>query len=121
MFRQVKLRAGKKKIDLSKLTDEDLRRLGIDPTLSKQDIARCLKVSREIPQQHLFHVCSHSAILCVSHANFMAKLLSRFLIIHFMWVLFYYSFFLYFYFIHRNFSGSFNTLGNWEITLYQTL
>ncbi|GFS03619.1 hypothetical protein ElyMa_001154700 [Elysia marginata] len=40
---QVKLRVGKKKIDLSKLTDEDLIRLGIDPTLSKQEIARRLK------------------------------------------------------------------------------
>ncbi|CAL1528526.1 unnamed protein product [Lymnaea stagnalis] len=40
---QIKLRAGKKKIDLSKLTDEDLRRLGIDPSLSKQEIARLLK------------------------------------------------------------------------------
>ncbi|RUS85817.1 hypothetical protein EGW08_006446 [Elysia chlorotica] len=40
---EVKLRAGKKKIDLSKLTDDDLRRLGIDPTLSKQEIARRLK------------------------------------------------------------------------------
>ncbi|XP_059175867.1 uncharacterized protein LOC131955682 [Physella acuta] len=40
---QIKLRQGKKKIDLSKLTDDDLRRLGIDPTLSKQEIARLLK------------------------------------------------------------------------------
>ncbi|GFO14403.1 hypothetical protein PoB_004090800 [Plakobranchus ocellatus] len=42
---QVKLRQGKKKIDLSKLTDEDLIRLGIDPNLSKQDIARLLRIS----------------------------------------------------------------------------
>lgn len=42
---QIKLRPGKKKIDLSKLTDDDLRKLGIDPSLSKQEIARLLKVS----------------------------------------------------------------------------
>lgn len=41
---QLRLKQGKKKIDLSKLTDEDLRRLGIDPSLSKQEIARLLKV-----------------------------------------------------------------------------
>ncbi|KAK7484146.1 hypothetical protein BaRGS_00024635 [Batillaria attramentaria] len=40
---QLRLKQGKKKIDLSKLTDEDLRRLGIDPNLSKQEIARLLK------------------------------------------------------------------------------
>ncbi|XP_070192116.1 uncharacterized protein [Littorina saxatilis] len=40
---QVRLKQGKKKIDLSKLTDEDLIRLGIDPSLSKQEIARLLK------------------------------------------------------------------------------
>jgi len=37
------LRDGKKKIDLSKLTDDDLRKLGIDPTLDKKEIARLLK------------------------------------------------------------------------------
>lgn len=41
---QLRLKAGRKKIDLSKLTDEDLRRLGIDPNLSKEEIARLLKV-----------------------------------------------------------------------------
>lgn len=45
MFSQITLRPGKKKIDLSKLTDEDLRKLGIDPTLSKKEIAKLLKVN----------------------------------------------------------------------------
>lgn len=40
---QIRLKAGKKKIDISKLTADDLRALGIDPTLSKQEIARKLK------------------------------------------------------------------------------
>ncbi|XP_055882530.1 uncharacterized protein LOC106061672 isoform X1 [Biomphalaria glabrata] len=40
---QIRLRPGRRKIDLSKLTDDDLRKLGIDPTLSKQEIARLLK------------------------------------------------------------------------------
>lgn len=40
---KIRLRDGKKKIDLSKLTDEDLRKLGIDPTLDKKEIARLLK------------------------------------------------------------------------------
>lgn len=44
---QLRLKQGKKKIDLSKLTDEDLRRLGIDPSLSKQEIARLLKVGAD--------------------------------------------------------------------------
>jgi hypothetical protein len=44
---KIRLKAGKKKINLDKLTDEDLRRLGIDPTLSKAEIARKLKVSIE--------------------------------------------------------------------------
>ncbi|GFO14405.1 hypothetical protein PoB_004091000 [Plakobranchus ocellatus] len=44
---KVKLRQGKKKIDLSKLTDEDLIRLGIDPNLSKQDIARLLREAKQ--------------------------------------------------------------------------
>lgn len=37
------LKQGKQKIDLSKLSKADLQRMGIDPTLSKQDIARKLK------------------------------------------------------------------------------
>ena len=41
---KIRLRAGKKKIDLSKLTDDDLRKLGIDPSLSKKEIAKLLKV-----------------------------------------------------------------------------
>ncbi|XP_046353241.1 uncharacterized protein LOC124133066 isoform X2 [Haliotis rufescens] len=40
---QIKLKEGKKKIDLSKLTADDLRKLGIDPNLSKHEIARLLK------------------------------------------------------------------------------
>ena len=43
---KIRLRDGKKKIDLSKITDEDLRKLGIDPTLSKKEIAKLLKVGR---------------------------------------------------------------------------
>lgn len=42
---KIRLKPGKKKIDLDKLTDDDLRRLGIDPTLSKAEIARRLKVT----------------------------------------------------------------------------
>lgn len=43
----VVLRKGKKKIDISKLSEADLRKLGIDPrTMSKEEIARILKVSR---------------------------------------------------------------------------
>lgn len=41
---KIRLKGGKKKINLDKLTDEDLRRLGIDPNLSKAEIARRLKV-----------------------------------------------------------------------------
>ncbi|XP_067929601.1 uncharacterized protein [Watersipora subatra] len=40
---RIRLRAGKKKIDITKLTEADLRALGIDPTLSKQNLARALK------------------------------------------------------------------------------
>ncbi|XP_041349516.1 uncharacterized protein LOC121368836 [Gigantopelta aegis] len=40
---EIKLKHGKKKIDLSKLTHDDLRKLGIDPNLSKQEIARQLQ------------------------------------------------------------------------------
>ena len=40
---KIRLKPGKKKIDLSKLTDDDLRRMGIDPTLSKAEIARRIK------------------------------------------------------------------------------
>ncbi|KAI0222505.1 hypothetical protein LSAT2_026249 [Lamellibrachia satsuma] len=40
----VRLKAGKKKIDINKLTDDDLRRLGIDPrNMTKEEIARKLK------------------------------------------------------------------------------
>lgn len=45
---KIRLKGGKKKINLDKLTDEDLRRLGIDPNLSKAEIARRLKVFRKI-------------------------------------------------------------------------
>ena len=42
----VRLKKGKKKIDINKLKDEDLRKLGIDPDkMTKQEIARKLKVS----------------------------------------------------------------------------
>ena len=42
----IRLKAGKKKIDINKLTDDDLRRLGIDPrNMTKEEIARRLKVS----------------------------------------------------------------------------
>ena len=41
----IRLKAGKKKIDINKLTDDDLRRLGIDPrNMTKEEIARRLKV-----------------------------------------------------------------------------
>ena len=40
---KLRLRAGKTKIDIDKLTADDLRALGIDPNMSKQDIARALK------------------------------------------------------------------------------
>ncbi len=42
----IRLKKGKKKIDINKLSDDDLRKLGIDPrNMSKQEIARILKVS----------------------------------------------------------------------------
>lgn len=51
----VRLKAGKKKIDINKLTDDDLRRLGIDPrNMTKEEIARKLKVS--ISQAVFSHV-----------------------------------------------------------------
>ena len=40
-----KLRLKKKKIDLKDFDDDTLRKLGIDPNLSKQEITRRLKVS----------------------------------------------------------------------------
>ena len=41
----VVLRKGKKKIDISKLSEADLKKLGIDPkTMTKEQIARILKV-----------------------------------------------------------------------------
>lgn len=40
---KIRLKPGKKKINLDKLTDEELRRLGIDPSLSKKEIAKILK------------------------------------------------------------------------------
>ena len=41
----MRLKAGKKKIDISKLNEEQLRQLGIDlKTMSKEEIARILKV-----------------------------------------------------------------------------
>ena len=45
---------GKKQIDLNKLGEDDLRKLGIDPTnMSKEEIARALKVRNT-------HVTSHA-------------------------------------------------------------
>ena len=42
---KMKLKGSKKKIDLSKLTDEDLKKMGIDPSkMTKEEIARELKV-----------------------------------------------------------------------------
>jgi hypothetical protein len=41
---EIRLKAGKAKIDIKKLTDADLRRLGIDPTLPKSEIKRLLMV-----------------------------------------------------------------------------
>ena len=41
---KVKLKVGKKKIDINKLTKDDLQNLGIDPNASKEEIARALKV-----------------------------------------------------------------------------
>ena len=40
---KLRLRPGRNKIDIDKLTADDLRALGIDPNMSKQDIARALK------------------------------------------------------------------------------
>lgn len=42
---KVKLKAGKKKIDITKLTKDDLKKLGIDPNASKEEIAKALKVN----------------------------------------------------------------------------
>ena len=42
---QMKLKDGQTKIDLSKLTEEDLLKLGIDPsTMTKEEISRKLRV-----------------------------------------------------------------------------
>ena len=42
---EVRLKKGKKKIDISKLSEEQLKQLGIDTkTMSKEEIARILKV-----------------------------------------------------------------------------
>ena len=42
---EVRLKTGKKKIDISKLNEDQLRQLGIDlKTMSKEEIARILKV-----------------------------------------------------------------------------
>ncbi len=41
----IRLKAGRKKVDISKLTDEQLKKLGIDPAnMTKEEIARILKV-----------------------------------------------------------------------------
>lgn len=50
---KIRLKPGRKKIDLSKLTDDDLRKLGIDPSLSKKEIARLLKVNFRITPELL--------------------------------------------------------------------
>lgn len=43
---KVKLKGGKSKIDLSKLTNEDLKKMGIDPSkMTKEEISRALRVS----------------------------------------------------------------------------
>ena len=54
---KIRLKPGKKKIDLSKLTDDDLRRMGIDPTLSKAEIARRIKVNALSYDIELFNEC----------------------------------------------------------------
>ena len=44
----VRLKKGKQKIDINKLKDEDLVKLGLDPTkMTKQEIARALKVKNQ--------------------------------------------------------------------------
>ena len=44
---KIRLKAGKKKIDISKLSEEQLRQLGIDlKTMSKEEIAKILKVRK---------------------------------------------------------------------------
>lgn len=45
---KIRLKPGKKKIDLSKLSKDDLRRLGIDPNLSQAEIMRLLKVKKGV-------------------------------------------------------------------------
>ena len=40
---KVKMKQGKKKIDISKLTKEDLKKLGIDENATKEEIARALQ------------------------------------------------------------------------------
>lgn len=40
---KIRLKKGKKKIDIDKLTADDLRKLGIDPNLSKEEIAKKLQ------------------------------------------------------------------------------
>ena len=43
---KMKLKDGQKKIDLSKLSENDLKQLGIDPsTMTKEEISRKLKVA----------------------------------------------------------------------------
>ena len=45
---KVKLKDGSKKIDMSKLSADDLKKMGIDPeNMTKEEIARKLKVIRD--------------------------------------------------------------------------
>ena len=58
---KVTLKKGKKKIDLTKLTKEDLKKLGIDSNASKEEIARRLLVSVVVyaKNQVMFHFFCH--------------------------------------------------------------
>ena len=48
---KLKLKHGKKRIDINKLTKEDLEQLGIDPNATKEEIARTLKVTHFLFQR----------------------------------------------------------------------
>jgi len=50
-----RLRGGWKKIDLSKITRQELEALGIDPNLSAKEIAKKLKVRILLSSSFLFH------------------------------------------------------------------
>ena len=65
---KVKLKGDNKQIDLSKLSKDDLKKMGIDPdSMTKEEISRKLKVLKSLKSKNILYLVQHLLSFWTQH------------------------------------------------------